>query len=113
MNIINKTKGSVLADNAVIADDPFSRLRGLLGRRGLGKGEALVLRPSNSIHMFFMRFAIDALFVDKANIVVGACEDLRPWRVSPVFWKSFYVVELAAGVIAATGTCAGDEIALS
>jgi uncharacterized membrane protein (UPF0127 family) len=113
MKIINITRNIVLADNAVMADTALTRLRGLLGRKGLKEGEALVIRPSNSIHMFFMRFAIDALFVDRYNKVVGVCNKMQPWSVSPVFWKSFYVVELAAGVIDAIGTGAGDEIELS
>jgi hypothetical protein len=112
MKIINKTRNIVLADNAAMVDTVFTRLRGLLGRNRLKEGEALVIQPSNSIHMFFMRFAIDALFVDKRNIVTGVCKNMRPWSVSPVFWKSLYVIELAAGVIDTTGTSAGDEIVL-
>ena len=112
MKIINITRNIVLADNAVMADTVLTRLRGLLGRNRLNDGEALVIRPSNSIHMFFMRFAIDAIFVDKRNYAVAVRKNMRPWSVSPVFWKSFYVIELAAGVIDATGTCAGDEITL-
>ncbi len=113
MKIINITRNIVLADNAAMADTALTRLRGLLGRNGLKEGEALVIRPSNSIHMFFMCFAIDALFVDKCDHVVAARKNMRPWSVSPVFWKSFYVIELAAGVIDATGTSTGDEIMLS
>jgi uncharacterized membrane protein (UPF0127 family) len=113
MKIINKTRNVVLAENAVLADTVFKRLCGLLGREKLGDNEALILKPSNSIHMFFMRFAIDALFVDKDNRVIAALSEIRPWRLSKVYWKSYYVVELSSGVLAKTGTSVGDEIALS
>jgi len=112
MKIINITRNIVLADNAAMADTALTRLKGLLGRNGLKKGEALVIRPSNSIHMFFMRFAIDAVFVDKRNHVIAVRKNIQPWSVSPVFWKSFYLIELAAGVIDSTGTSTGDEIGL-
>ena len=56
--------GRALCEECVVADNPFTRLRGLLGRRGLGAGEGLLLRPSPSIHTWFMRFAIDVVFLD-------------------------------------------------
>jgi hypothetical protein len=113
MKITNKTKGTTLADNAYLAADLFSRLKGLLGRKCLREGEALIIRPSNSIHTFFMRFAIDVLFVDRQNKIIAALKDILPWRVSPVYWNAYYVVELSRGVIEKTGTSAQDEIILS
>lgn len=110
MKIINLTQGTILADNAVMADSIFTRIKGLLGRKGLAKGEALIIKPCNSIHMFFMRFAIDAVFVDKNNKVVGLVERLKPFRLSPIFFKAHFVVELPIGTIQETRTQIQDYI---
>jgi len=64
----------------VLADNPIARLVGLTGRRGLARGEGLLLRPTNAIHTSFMRFAIDAVFLDRELAVVGIAENVRPWR---------------------------------
>jgi uncharacterized membrane protein (UPF0127 family) len=96
-------------DRCVIADRPLPRLRGLLGRRGLEPGEGLLLRPGNSIHMFFMRFAIDAVFVDGDGVVVDVVHDLRPWRMA-LRRGSKAVLEIGAGEAARIGIAAGDRI---
>ena len=113
MRIFNKTKNSSLAEKALLADNFFSRAKGLIGRPGIYSGEALVIARCNSIHTFFMQFAIDVLFVDKNNIVVGALNNVKPWRFSPVYWRSGVVIELPIGVIKESKTCEGDEIAFS
>jgi len=56
VKITNQTKNTVLAAHAAVADRLFKRIKGLLGKKGLGEGEALIIRPCNSIHTFFMRF---------------------------------------------------------
>lgn len=113
MKITNKTKGILLAQSAEVADNPFSRLKGLIGTKGLSEGQALIIRPSNSIHTFFMGFPIDVLFVDRQDKVLAALKKIKPWRVSPVFWKGFYVVEFPGGLIEKSGTAAGDQLELS
>ncbi len=76
------------------------RTRGLLGRRGLEPGEGLWLRPCRQVHTMFMRFAIDAVFLDRELTVVGVCSPLAPWRLSPIFWRARSCLELAAGAAA-------------
>ena len=112
MTIINKTKNTVLAEEAGIADSPFSRIKGLLGKNGLNRGEALVIRPCNSIHTFFMRFTIDVLFVNKNNRVVKAVSCLKPFRLSAIYLGASFVIELPNGVIQSTSTQAGDIVSL-
>ena len=60
--------------------------------------------------MVFMRFAIDVLFVDKNDCVVGVVEHVRPFRFSPIFFKSKYAIELPEGEIVQTKTALGDKI---
>lgn len=78
------------------AATPWSRLRGLLGRRGLAAAQGLWIRPCNSVHCCFMRFAIDVLYLDADGRILQIRHDLRPWRFSTC-WRARSVVELAAG----------------
>ena len=110
MRISNVTKKTIIAEEAVVADSFLSRSVGLLHRRDLGEGEALIITRCRSIHMFFMKFSIDAIFVDKKDRVVGIVEKIKPFRLSPVFWKASYVIELPAGSIAKSKTSSGDFV---
>ena len=90
----------------------MSRMKGLLGRTALGEGEALVITQCNSIHMFFMRFAIDVIFVDRAWTIVGLVRNIRPFAVSPIFWKAAAAIELPSGIIDCQGIQLGHEVFL-
>lgn len=113
MKVFNKTKNTVLASEAVLADTFFSRLIGLLNRHSLSEGEALIITRCQSIHMFFMRFPIDVVFVGGDDRVVGIVEHIKPFQLSPVFLKSRYAIELKAGTILATPTSIGDQLDLT
>jgi len=70
-----------------------------MGRTGLPAGHGLWIEPCNSIHMFFMRFAIDVLFLDREGNVKRVLLNLRPWRVSPIVFGARTTVELPAGTL--------------
>ena len=88
--------GTVVCERCLLAETPFARLRGLLGRSGLSSGEGLLLRPAGSIHTAFMRFTIDAVFLDAADRVVKVASTLRPWRTAACRGARS-VLELPAG----------------
>lgn len=108
MKIINQTKDKVLAEEVFVADTVGKRIKGLLGRKEFSYPEALILKPANSIHTFFMRFPIDVLFVDKSNKVIKKICCFRPFRISLVYFQSRLVIELPAGVVQASFTSEGD-----
>ncbi|MBF0620034.1 MAG: DUF192 domain-containing protein [Candidatus Omnitrophica bacterium] len=110
MKILNSTRHVVLAEQAVLADSFWPRLKGLLGRQEMGISEGLVITRCQSIHMFFMRFPIDIIFVDAKDVVVGIVQNIQPFQLSPVFWKADKAIELPGGVIARTRTAEGDRI---
>ncbi|MGE5507746.1 MAG: DUF192 domain-containing protein [Chitinophagales bacterium] len=111
-SVTNATTGACLADRAALAGSFFARLRGLLGRERLEEGDGLILRPCNSVHMFFMRFAIDVVFLDRDGKVVGLSYQLPPGAVSPLFPRARQAVELPAGTLGRTGTKLGDVLVL-
>ena len=110
MRLINQTKNTVLAEDVFIAKSSFTRIKGLLGRRNFACGQALILDPCNFIHTFFMHFPIDALFVDKNYKVLGTLDNIKPNRLSRIYWSSSKVIELPAGVIKSTNTQKDDLI---
>ncbi|MCM8797062.1 MAG: DUF192 domain-containing protein [Candidatus Omnitrophica bacterium] len=112
MKIINVTKNTTLAERVIVADTLLSRMRGLLGRKSLEKGEALILKSCNSIHTFFMRFTIDVIFADRNMCVVKTISYLKPFRASLLYRKAFFAVELPAGTILESATSAGDFLIL-
>lgn len=111
--IINISKNTLLAERADIADTFLSRLKGLLGKNFLQPGEGLIIKPCSSIHTFFMRFPIDAVFVDKRNRVVKAYHALSPWRSSGMFFNSSLCIELPAGTLNASCTEKGDGVQIT
>ena len=110
MKIVNITQNASLATKGAVADSFSSRIKGLLGRESLEKDEALVLTNCRQIHMFFMRFAIDAVFLDKTHKVVGIVEDIKPFHCSPIFWGAHLAIELAPGTIQSTKTQLNDIV---
>ena len=86
------------------------RMRGLLGRHGLDQGQGILLKPCNQIHMFFMKFPIDAIFLDRNDTVVHICHDIRPWRISRLIFKAVSVIECSSGMAKDAGILVGDQI---
>ena len=109
--MVNRTRGKVLATRAEQASGFYERFLGLMGRKELPFGEALHLVPCNSIHTFFMRIPIDAVFLDEDGKVAKAYPALPPWRVTGVYFKVRSVLELPAGTLAGSETVEGDKLA--
>lgn len=110
MNVHNKTKKTIIANQAKRADSFWTRLVGLLRTPQLLTGEALLITSCQQIHMFGMKYALDVIFVDKNDVVVGLVENIAPGKLSRIFWKASYAIELPVGTITATQTQVGDQI---
>jgi uncharacterized membrane protein (UPF0127 family) len=105
----------VICDQLVLGESFWQRFRGLMGRASMAQGEGLYL-PANSIHMMFMRFPIDALFVSSEDAggqrsVVSLRPDLPAWRgiVLPVGGAEG-VIEMPAGTLVRRGVAEGDRV---
>jgi uncharacterized membrane protein (UPF0127 family) len=104
--------GTAVCARCELAKNPYRRLKGLLGRRGLGEGEGLLIRPTSSIHTWFMRFPIDVVFLDRDLRVVRVAENVRPWRLAHARGAKL-VLELPSGAAAQAGVGAGDQLVIS
>ncbi|TML43432.1 MAG: DUF192 domain-containing protein [Actinobacteria bacterium] len=92
---LRTAEGQVVCERCSVADSPWPRMRGLLGRRGLESGEGLLLRPTGSVHTFFMRFPIDVVFLSREGEVLKIAQALPPWRTAGAR-RAKAVLELAA-----------------
>jgi uncharacterized membrane protein (UPF0127 family) len=107
-SVRNADRGTVLATRAKLASSFVSRFFGLMGRKRVDEGGGLLLTRSSSIHSFFMRFRFDAVFIGKDDRVVKTVPAMRQWWVAFGGKGARDVLELPAGVAAATGTQPGD-----
>jgi uncharacterized protein len=114
----NVTRGSVLAASVESAEGLGGKFMGLMGRPSLAPGDALWLPESNGIHMMFMRFPIDAVFLgrpeaDGSRPVVSVHPALRAWTgLVPLVRGAHGVLELPTQTIEASGTAVGDLVRL-
>jgi uncharacterized membrane protein (UPF0127 family) len=102
----------VVASDVEIADTRAARRRGLLGRRRLPAGSALILTPCHAIHTFGMQFTIDVAFVDSRGRVRKVVRELPPWRVAAALLGST-AIEFPAGVLEAHAVAVGDQLYVS
>jgi len=110
--IYNKTKKTIIVNKVRVADTFYSRLVGLLNKKSLSSEEALLITHCQSIHMFFMKFSIDVIFVNKKNIVVGLVKNIKPFALSRIFFKASYAIEGAVGMIDKGKVEKGDVLIL-
>lgn len=80
-----------------IAETFWTRFMGLMGRARLPHREGLLIRPCNSIHMFFMRFPIDVVFLDRDYRIVKLIRSLEPGKVVGIVQGAVQVLEVVAG----------------
>lgn len=109
---VRTSAGAVVCDTCLIAESPWLRTKGLLGRSELPDGEGILLRPASSIHMAFMRFPIDAVFLAKDLTVLKVVRGLAPWRMASRF-RAHSVLELPAGACERSGVVEGERLTIA
>jgi len=105
----NQRTGAVVASQLLPAFDSETRRTGLLKHTGLPDGAAMFIAPTNAIHTFFMKFAIDVAFVAKDGRIVKIRPAMPAWRMAAA-WGGFAVIEMAAGSFERAGTVPGDRL---
>jgi len=111
LSLVHERSGRVLADRLEVADNFFTRGLGLMFRRRFEPGQALWLTGTNGIHMFFMAFPIDAVFLDRQKRVVKVYRRLARWTgMAPLVWGADSVVELPAGSVDGLDLPRGEQL---
>jgi uncharacterized membrane protein (UPF0127 family) len=108
--VTNRTRDVELADRARIADTRWTRLRGLLGRPRLRRGQGLVISPSRGVHTWGMSHPIDVVLVGGNGLVAAVYPGLEPWSHTGMHDDVELAVELPEGTVEASGTQAGDRV---
>ena len=109
---LTRQDGTEVSKHVTIAGSLWSRFVGLMGRRELADGAALCIRPCSSIHMFFMRFPIDAVFVDADGAIVRVYASIKPWRATWIVRGAKACLELPAGTATKHGLEVGSRLEL-
>jgi hypothetical protein len=109
---LRRDDGTIVCEQCAVADNPLTRLKGLLGRDGLEPGEGLLLRPASAVHTYFMRFPIDVVFLDPSLVVVGISDSVDPWQARSRKGAKA-VLELPAGESERRGLAVGDQLELA
>jgi hypothetical protein len=107
----NVTRDTSIGDAIDIAETSAARRTGLLKHHKLDAGAGLWITPCESVHTFFMKFAIDLIYIDRKRRVRGIVRALRPWRMS-ICLPAHSVLELPPGTIDRSNTQKGDELEL-
>lgn len=107
----NRTRNTILAERGSIAANPLARALGLMFRRTFPPGEGLLIIPCDSIHMMFVFFPIDVVFLNRERTVVRTKSRVLPWIGLAFGGRGAHsVLELPAGTITASGTSVGDQV---
>ena len=94
----------------MIADTFFLRLRGLMFRKELPSATGLLLAPCNSVHMCFMRFSIDVVYMDQEFNIIKIVKNLRPWIGLSMCGTAWATLEMTAGEADSCGLAVGEKL---
>ena len=110
LRVVNRTRGTLVGESVRVAESGLTRIVGLLGERELLPGDGLLIVPSQGVHTLGMRFAIDIVVLDGQWNVIALRRELRPFRMTRVFWKAAAVLELRSGIVDSSSTLVGDTL---
>ena len=91
--------GNSLPVQINVCDTYLSRLRGLMFTKQLDRNKGIYIVPCNGIHMYFMNYAIDVIFIDKDGKVVKTYCNVKQWKLIPYVKRAYGCIEVSVGVI--------------
>ena len=112
VSVENVSRNAALIHTGRMANNSWTRLRGLIGVRELPEGQGIVIEPCHGVHCMFMSIPIDVIYVNKQHQVVALDKAMKPWAVGKIYRDSRYVVEVPTGTIERTNTEVGDQLKL-
>lgn len=108
LRVVNLSKNTCLGTKISVADSPRARMVGLLGTTDLKPDCGLLIFPTQAVHTFGMKFPIDVAFLDRNRKVVGMRKAVRPYRLTPIYWRAECVLELPVTTLDTSQTEIGD-----
>ena len=113
MKLVSERDQKTVISACYVAESLWTRTLGLMGEKSLDMQEGLLILRSNSIHTFFMKFAIDVVFLDASGKVVGIHPNVKPWKLDWPVFRARNVLELAGGAAQKLRIQKGDRLCLS
>ena len=110
VSVEKRSRQTVVISQGRMANNLWTRLRGLIGVRDLPEGHGIVIEPCRGVHCMFMSIPIDVIYVDKEHRVVALDRAMKPWAVGKIYSNGRYVVEVPVGTIDRTQTEVGDVL---
>jgi len=110
LRVQNVTKNTTLVDSGRVADNRWTRLKGLIGVKEMAAGDGLLIKPCKGVHCMFMSIPIDVLYLDSNDRIIDVDESMMPNSFGKIKKDCKYVIELPAGEAQRTGTSAGDQL---
>lgn len=108
--LTNADTKQTLVPKLEVANTLWKSARGLLGRSSISAEEGLWILGRSSVHTFFMRFAIDLVFLNRDMVVTKTVSRVTPFRIVWRGWSSTSVIELQAGFLERTPIRVGDKL---
>lgn len=90
-------KNKLLSKDILVAESLLSRMIGLMFKEKLIGAEGLMIDPCRSIHTFFMRYNLDIVFLSRDNRVIKIIRNLKPWRITWIYFRATKTLEMPAG----------------
>ncbi len=109
MKVIDKKNNLEIATQVKVAKSFYERLMGLMFKKEMNGYDGILFYDCKAIHTHFMKFDMDAIFLDKENKVVKVIRKMKPWRFSSIYFKADKVLELSGGKTP-DGIKEGDEL---
>ncbi len=113
VKVINDRTREILFSDVKLADNIWSRFKGLQLQKKLSSQEGLLLRPCSSVHTFFMRFPLDLIHLDKTGRVLSITRQLKPWKIGPVVKSTWQILEVNSGTLDFLDIQTGDQFIFS
>ncbi len=110
LKVINIDNGEQVASSCYLANNFFTRLKGLLGRKQMSEGEGLLIKPCSSVHTLGMKMTIDVVFLSSDFKVLHIIEEMQPGKLSPIIKHSSSVLELPPGQVRRSGLKIGQRL---
>jgi uncharacterized membrane protein (UPF0127 family) len=108
--VFNQTGESFVGLNVRRADTVLARLSGLLSQFRMKSDEGLWVVPSHGIYTVGLLAPVDLIYLDARNCVIHLVEQLSPFQIGRILWKSSSVLELPPHTIYSSQTHVGDQL---
>lgn len=113
LHIENITRNTVLVERGRVADNFWTKFRGLMGVRQLPEGDGLLITKCDNVHTHFMRMSIDVFYVDAHNCIVDIDPAMKTWRIGRRRNTAAFVIETPRGTALRTQSTVGDQLKIS